>query len=272
MARVDWKAVCRVLEAVEPERTLEGFFNQSFEQLQTLVPFDHGSACNTHVSHLASAWYPGWRHYSAPPVFVVTERSMPFWSAYSLGDTPEDLPINHDPAQQLFRSLPRVLAVDWVRAAGPGDVGSLLARHRTRYGIDMCNAVDTGGWAFRISIHRGKQSPFNDRDCATLIALYPHFHNLYRVLTEPRDSARERTRRIAASAGLSKREVEVALLLSDGLSAVEIAEQLFISRHTVEKHLEHIYDKLRADGRRDARKLLKGDQPSLALEMPPRPR
>jgi len=59
-----------------------------------------------------------------------------------------------------------------------------------------------------------------------------------------------------AEAGLSPREMEVAALLAQRLSTAEIAERLFISHHTVSKHLEHIYMKLNASRRSEARRIL----------------
>ena len=57
-------------------------------------------------------------------------------------------------------------------------------------------------------------------------------------------------------AGLSRRESEIAALLTQRLSTAEIADQLFISPKTVSKHLEHIYLKLNASRRSDARRIL----------------
>ncbi|WP_461791809.1 helix-turn-helix transcriptional regulator [Pedobacter sp.] len=44
--------------------------------------------------------------------------------------------------------------------------------------------------------------------------------------------------------GLSKREIEVAELLCAGLTYREIAEQLYISLHTVDNHVRHIFAKV----------------------------
>ncbi len=52
--------------------------------------------------------------------------------------------------------------------------------------------------------------------------------------------------------GLSGREVEVLQLVARGLRNKEIAEELTLSRHTVERHLENIYSKMGAKGRADA--------------------
>ena len=45
-------------------------------------------------------------------------------------------------------------------------------------------------------------------------------------------------------AELSLRESQVARLAVEGLTVLEMAERLCISRNTVKTHLEHIYQKL----------------------------
>ena len=49
--------------------------------------------------------------------------------------------------------------------------------------------------------------------------------------------------------GLSPRETEIARLVGDGLGNREIGERLFLSPRTVEKHVEHVMDKLGIDSR-----------------------
>jgi DNA-binding NarL/FixJ family response regulator len=68
-----------------------------------------------------------------------------------------------------------------------------------------------------------------------------------------------------ASDGLTQRESEILVLLSEGLSNKEIAERVKISYDTVRAHLRHIYEKLHVRGRTEAvRKYLKssGSVPS----------
>lgn len=48
---------------------------------------------------------------------------------------------------------------------------------------------------------------------------------------------------------LSRREIDIVLLISRGLRNKEIAAQLFISEGTVKVHLHNIYEKLGVDGR-----------------------
>lgn len=44
---------------------------------------------------------------------------------------------------------------------------------------------------------------------------------------------------------LTQRELEIITLISEGLNSPEIAESLFISRHTVEQHRKNINRKLK---------------------------
>ena len=55
----------------------------------------------------------------------------------------------------------------------------------------------------------------------------------------------------AAAAGnpLSRREVEVALLIAQGLTSKEVGRRLFIERGTVDTHVQHIYNKLQIESR-----------------------
>ena len=49
--------------------------------------------------------------------------------------------------------------------------------------------------------------------------------------------------------GLTAREVEILQLLVDGLKLRQIAEKLFLSRHTVDSHIRNIYAKLHVHSR-----------------------
>lgn len=56
----------------------------------------------------------------------------------------------------------------------------------------------------------------------------------------------------AHPAGLTPREVEVLCLVADGLSNREIAERLYLSVRTVERHITNIYGKIEVTNRVDA--------------------
>ena len=74
---------------------------------------------------------------------------------------------------------------------------------------------------------------FDERDRSVLTVLRPHLAAI-----------RERWERRRRLPGLTDREVEVLLLVRDGLANKEIANRLVISTGTVRTHLENIFEKL----------------------------
>jgi non-specific serine/threonine protein kinase len=64
------------------------------------------------------------------------------------------------------------------------------------------------------------------------------------ALTDGGEPAAEEAPRIRLPGQLTTREREIASLVAAGLSNRQIAQRLFISRRTVDAHLEHIFGKL----------------------------
>ncbi len=123
---------------------------------------------------------------------------------------------------------------------------------RVRHSIGINNAKVSGPYGFAISLHRHSDRGFSAREQEVLDVLCPHLRNLFRALMEPVGQRELHLLDAASRAGLSVREREIYLLLCDRLTIAEIAQRLYISSHTVAKHIEHIYDKLLVSGRRGA--------------------
>ena len=125
-----------------------------------------------------------------------------------------------------------------------------------------------------LSVHRSRLSPdFKEEDITVLDLLNQHL-NIYWSLLVEREGLNYRPaaeksglRSVSGEAsrlGLTQRELEIALLLSERLSMPEIADRLFISPRTVEKHAENIYGKLGISKKHEVGERLFSFRPSLA--------
>lgn len=112
---------------------------------------------------------------------------------------------------------------------------------------------------------RGRQ--LGEREQAILFHLRPHLHNLYSIHAKLAGlpAAGLYAAELAGDCRmLSKREAEVARLLCQRLSAMEIATRLLISPHTAQRHIANIYEKLKVGNRRQLLlKLLGGEAKNL---------
>ena len=93
---------------------------------------------------------------------------------------------------------------------------------------------------------------FSERERALLAAIRPHLAQAYRNVSE-RETLVERAETAeralwstpaTALASLTRREHDVLVLVADGKTNLQIAHRLSLSSRTVQKHLEHVYDKL----------------------------
>jgi DNA-binding CsgD family transcriptional regulator len=80
---------------------------------------------------------------------------------------------------------------------------------------------------------------FDERDRLTLALLRPHLAEMHREF--------ERAR--AAVPKLTARQTQLLKLVAEGRTNAQIASQLFVSTHTVRKHLENIFERLQVSTR-----------------------
>jgi non-specific serine/threonine protein kinase len=116
----------------------------------------------------------------------------------------------------------------WERAGGRLAATASFERLHTE-AVSMCGAA-LGPKRFAELFARGVLHPVE-----AMIAF---------ALNDSGDPADEGSTKIRLPSQLTAREREIASLVAAGLSNRQIAEQLFISRRTVDAHLEHIFGKL----------------------------
>lgn len=103
---------------------------------------------------------------------------------------------------------------------------------------------------------------YNMRDVTLLSLLRPH---LIRIQNNA-----DFRRRANGHRGLTPREAEVLGWIAHGKQNAEIARQLFISPHTVGKHVEHIFEKLGVRTRTAAAAYARGLPQAASLDAPPK--
>jgi DNA-binding CsgD family transcriptional regulator len=152
--------------------------------------------------------------------------------------------------------------------AGIGRVRALVALElgdRDRAAAEAFTAASTGGpvEAARARIVAGRALAAADDRAAAVTELQRAHTELVesgalRYADEAARELRKLGRAVRASggeggraeiAGLSTREVEVMVLLADGKTNREIADALFLSVRTVDRHVSRIFDKLGVSSR-----------------------
>ena len=139
--------------------------------------------------------------------------------------------------------------VEW---AGREDEFSrdFLSKYGTQHSVTLSNLPASPEAGFVVVLHRAGRAEFTEREKAACYSLLPHLHNLYALILGPETERKRLVERAAAVCGLTPREQEVAVLFCAGLTASEIAHRLCVSTRTVQKHVEHIYARLRVHTRR----------------------
>ena len=186
---------------------------------------------------------------------LFAESAAHRWLGWSAGDAGRV-------AAETFRSAvtPRVARAT-MQAASAVDVTGLLQRvtaptlvlHRRempqiplQVSRDLAEALPRG----QLAVLPGSQPALFVEDTDSVVAMLIAFYADGAVPASLRDAPRPSAPSLPA--GMSAREVEVLRLVAAGDSNGEIARQLSLSVHTVERHLANIYRKIDARGRADA--------------------
>jgi len=237
LRRIPWKRVADFLEVIEQERTIEGFIGRTMQAIEALVGFDFSLNAFTTFDDVRRL--KTFLSFRAPDSLI--QEYMERYGAI-------------DPWLPRQRQM-RFTDINW-RAQRETEFEVWVHSYGLRYTVGLSNLPLTQSEGYVLALHRQSWRAFNERDRAILSVLYPHLNNFAQAVGSPDAVEARQLKETGAAVGLTPREQDVAMLLAQRLPTPEIAERLFISRHTVEKHVEHIYGKLKASGRKEARRRL----------------
>jgi DNA-binding CsgD family transcriptional regulator len=249
VSRVAWKQISAAVEAIEAAGTPEAVFRCAIEQLERLAPFAHAVAVpNMNAEEIR-------QRVGRPNGQMITMNSPSgYWESY----------IRYYEALDPYQTAAHYLGWSGVRTCDPSsqyetEFGrDFLRAYGVRHILCLNNLALRQGKGFFVGLYRDSRVPFSDREVGAVSALFPHIHNLSLMTLNP-EARMSRALAAATAAGLSRRERDVAILISQRMSIKEIAVRLSISPNTVEKHMQHIYWKLDACGKADVRRLLLGE-------------
>lgn len=157
-----------------------------------------------------------------------------------------------------YRLFPVLIAAGWVvvllrrHSAAGGRPDSLPARHLGHCFLFYAFLITLSGLLFLLGFERA--ADIADRLATAFLSL-SSLHWLLRCYIPGHDNLSQIiTRNLAMDTvqtqfSLSKREYEILLLMLDGKSYKEIELQLFISLHTVKRHVYNLYRKMKINSR-----------------------
>jgi DNA-binding NarL/FixJ family response regulator len=130
---------------------------------------------------------------------------------------------------------------------------TMSARRDTAQSTTIAEQSPDPGFHFRIdgheyiavagagSAHGGDSTP-GTSGAKSVVGQIATPHGHYVILNDERPAGE---RSVGGTDGLSRRELEVAVLIADGKCDKEIARQLGISNYTVREHIRRIFAKLK---------------------------
>jgi DNA-binding CsgD family transcriptional regulator len=254
--RVPWSRLWDYLAALGRARDREELFRIALDELPRLIPYDVAFAC--FVDPPADGPLPRVSAVTADfperPLRLYLERYFAIDTAYLRSRRGD----RYMEQNWSIRSLDRdEFTVDFMRG--------LL-------GIGMTAGLPIGAGcpppAMVFGFGRTGSATPKDLERRILELIRPHIENYFAIMNRiPEISAEDYCAAELAEGSrlLSRREAEVASLLCKRYRPAEIASRLLVSPRTVERHVEHIYQKLGVRCRRELLGKLLGRAPPPAL-------
>ena len=244
-----WRKMWDYIGEIGEAPSLREMLRRAVEGFPRLVSCEHAIACLAEVDPILTKIAVSVHHNGAPEAAIRAYEDRYFYEDFirlNLERTARTYQM--DWRQSWLRDIP--IAQEFIHG---------LLRIDLSAGIPMLDAEGPGGLNLCFTrIGTGRISSGDER---IMLALRPHLLNLYtlfkRLENQPADNVF--AAELAAECELlSKREAEIAGFLCKRLSAREIARLTMISKRTVETHVQHVYDKLGVNSRRELHQKLLG--------------
>jgi DNA-binding CsgD family transcriptional regulator len=240
---VPWVKINDFIATIGAEPDLESLFKRALVELPRLIAHDQCFACFLDIVP-----------HEVLPVVSLISRGGPTAAHTAYLERYWKM----DSARPLLTPATRLYSVDWLERRWSRDPFANefvrgLMRITMNAGIPL---IANGGRSTMIfGLARSGAGTLCSRDEAILAIIRPHLANLFALHKRrdclPADLSYFSVEMLPACHLLSRREAEVATHLCRRLRVPEIATLLMISPRTVERHVQHIYEKLEVGSRRE---------------------
>jgi DNA-binding CsgD family transcriptional regulator len=239
---IPWSKIHEYLLEVGNERQPTTLFKRTITEINRLIPFDTAKLLFYNNDFLLT-------HMDA------IEIPEPFVKKYT----------NYyefiDPAKTQYPYGTPVLYTDWTEFRDTEFAIDFARPLNIDYSSGMVFYNSKGIPAAVICLFRSKcKAAYTDSEMSILHIIQPHLRNLFLNLeNQASDLPLDIGLRVQDFRQLTKREVEIVLLLCQGYNTQGICSKLFISQETLYRHTNNIFRKLKISNRQELLALVMGN-------------
>jgi DNA-binding CsgD family transcriptional regulator len=142
--------------------------------------------------------------------------------------------------------------INYTVCSGDEFVSDYIRPQKILYNLS-CSLYDQHGIIKKILMFdRAGKTNYSERDILIFSMILPHLQNLHKnYYAQPKSDDNFCQDDRDPDSGLTKRELEIAMMVSEGYTPERISKSLFVSRTTVYKHIAHIHEKLNVSNRQE---------------------
>lgn len=239
-ALADWEQIYHVVAICGKAHHPRAFAIDMIKNLGTLIQFDQsiayfldaaGKTVGQYTKNVSDRYGEMYLHYHE----LVSGDKFPF------GERRED------------DRHPTIVLLNWFRDAFyPQEVaGEFIHDRKLTYSCDFGLYDLNGNYRLAVSLDRTVVREFTQRELTNLSFALDLLGSIYKNFFFRDETLGNVPQADWAKWRLTAREIEIVDLLSQGVKPKQIADTLFISRATIYKHIQHIYEKMGISSNRE---------------------
>lgn len=216
--------------------TPRGFASKLLELLGTMCPYDQAVVFFFDINRKVSGKYSIGTKSKTMDTFLdyyldIVDSLPPQLSIYQDLDTIRD---------KLYSQI-----IDWDKLEDSRFKREYIEELGIKYSWGFCFFDLNGTARVAISLDRVKNKPFSETECTRLFLALPILNSMYmNFFYQGIDADENSVQSLWKEYKLTTREAEIASLLYQGMTVINISSVLYIAVTTTYKHISNIYEKI----------------------------